>query len=255
MSIAIGLIGTDGIVLATDSKATEKRGESRHSHETAKKLWLLDSYSYGLSSVSNDAQFSEFLIEQINNWLSDKKLQLLDFNERIVAISKALADTYKTYTQSVLYPDMSSSQSSMKFMIAGYTNSGKPKLVAFDSSFSDASFVPRYYAYHPQGKPTIPLHLLEIFSPYLYKKIEGKYTPFKKTKVKMLMKIAVMVIDECSITDDLDIGGLIQMAIVKPTGIEKIDSQKLEILRGKIRERVTNKDIAFNNLAEIDFEW
>lgn len=63
MSIGVVLIGTDGIVLATDSRRVVQDKESSIEYDDEKKLWIIGSNT-GLISVSGDASLSTSLREQ-----------------------------------------------------------------------------------------------------------------------------------------------------------------------------------------------
>ena len=132
MSIAIGLIGTDGIVLGTDSQSTYLQ----YNKQTQKLRKLTD--SIGLMSLGYNSDYQHFLIKQLLMMPSVK-----DFIEEVTICSDYIRRHVKTFA----YPDLSilKGNSQIEFVFAGYDSELKPRIISLDSAKSQTPFAPTEY--------------------------------------------------------------------------------------------------------------
>jgi 20S proteasome alpha/beta subunit len=126
MSIAMGLIGIDGIVLGTDSQSTYLQYNKQ-----TQKLWKLTD-SIGLMSIGYNSDYQHFLIKQL------LKMPINDF---IVEVENC-SDYVRKHVSKFAYPNLSSlrGESQIEFIFAGYDSEMKPRIICSDSAKSQTPF-------------------------------------------------------------------------------------------------------------------
>jgi len=250
MSLAIGMIGIDGIVLATDSRKMETMGELKNIVDNSKKLWAFQKYRLGITAVSNDEPFSNWLLNKIPAILEREDVSSLGYEEKMDKISIELSRLYKQYIREHAFSIEGNFQWGMDFMIAGFASPKKPRLLDISAQISKAGFVPRYYQFQIQGIIAQAFSIFGNFRELLYKRVNDIEIPVQN--VEILRKVATLIIDECSLANNVQIGGGIQMIVIKPNGrITSIKPSDSEILRDKIRKTVTNRNNMFDRLMRV----
>ena len=122
----MGLIGTGGIVLGTDSQSTYLQYNKQ-----TQKLWKLTD-NIGLMSIGYNSDYQHFLIKQL------LKMPINDFINEVEICS----DYIRKHVGRFAYPDLSSlrGNSQIEFVFAGYDSEMKPRIISSDSAKSQTPF-------------------------------------------------------------------------------------------------------------------
>ena len=210
MSIGLALIGTDGIVLATDSKLVINN-DGQIEERNCQKLWIEDN-SIGLMNASGDATLAEsyrkhFYLHKatIINW------ETKSFEEKVKIFSAFVRDEFKLYGGNKSLAKKYDGYL-LEFALVGYSGSS-PKIAYMYSYDKRIPFYPRYsHYYYVLGIHNIAQYWITKFGLY---NSDGMPTQ----NVNTLKNIAVMIINETSIHHKDSVGGKIQMAIIHPPDI------------------------------------
>lgn len=253
MSLVIGLIGTDGIVLATDSRLISEHNETSEILDNEKKLFIIDN-NIGLMFSSNDLALTKNLAKIAEqDVLLKTENKSLAFTDKINLVSEAFTTKYSYYAHNHPVQDMlTAGWFDIEFIFAGYSRLHEkptPNMILLASSAKKANFVLNHKLHCISGVTQVANYWRIKLTNYIYKKEEGTEIPIQSTNV--LQKVAVMIIDESS-KASYKIGGPIQMKIIRPNTVDEISSDDLEILREKIRKTVTNEHDIFEHLQEIE---
>jgi 20S proteasome alpha/beta subunit len=250
MSLIVGLIGTDGIVLATDSRLILEHDETSEIIDNEKKLFIIDN-SIGLMFTSNDLALTKNLSKKAEHELLKAENKSLPFTDKINKVSELLTAGYNNYVSShFLQVMVDSGGFDMEFIFAGYSvESSKPNIILLASSAKKANFVSNHKLCCISGITAVANYWKIKLKDSIYKKEGDNVIPIQNTSV--LRNVAVMIIDESS-KASYKIGGKIQMNIIRPNTVDEISSDSLEILRAKIRKTVTNEHDIFEHLQEIE---
>jgi 20S proteasome alpha/beta subunit len=245
MSIAIGFVGIDGVLLATDSRM-KVGGESgvNYPDDNSQKLWELTD-NLGLTSVGSQQGYRQFLLEicqrklkrsGIKN-LSEKAIELLtdtvrdDFMHQL----KALGDDL------VLAKHLLSTKLAM--MVAGYDDNDKPTILNIQTyvTESDIPFskdIRRLYCIHSASG--VAEDLL-VKAKMVNELREG-------LSLNILKRLAVLLIEETKISN-VYVGGKIQMATVtRETGFQFVDA-------GVVQNITEDANIFITNTIEDIIKW
>jgi 20S proteasome alpha/beta subunit len=251
MSLVIGLTGTDGIVLATDSRLISEHDETSEILDNEKKLFIIDN-NIGLMFSSNDLALTKNLAKIAEqDVLLKTENRSLSFADKINKVSELLTTEYNNYVKSHFVQVMVDTGGfDMEFVFAGYSiDSSKPNIILLASSAKKANFVLNHKLCCISGITAVANYWKIKLKDSIYKKEGDNVIPIQNTRV--LRNVAVMIIDESS-KASFKIGGQIQMKVIRPNTVDDISSDDLEILREKIRKTVTNEYDIFKHLQEIE---
>jgi 20S proteasome alpha/beta subunit len=232
MSVAMGLIGIDGIVLATDSRLTMQEGNITYHEDTSQKLWKLTN-EIGLMSTGYNSGYRHFLVDycnaitlpelnkNIDTLKSSGKLPIdykLNYLELVNHFAMAIREHVKPFVESY---DALRLAGGMDFILAGYDKE-EAKIFSIDVYNRATPFVPNICGrYYFSGVKEIGL--------YWKRKLNLERYNFPITFLK---KLAVMIILETIKTHDM-IGEPVQLAIIDKDGYHEISNEveniKLEL--------------------------
>jgi len=227
MSIGIALIGTDGIILATDSRKTFL--DNRHS-DNSQKIFDL-SPTVGIISIGGHAGYQDWLID---NYIYTQKLQPNDKK------TKTMEDIINTFAHSARedydYITKRTSQferlhpiNRLMFIIAGYNSDGNPSIVNLDSGISA-------YPFSPDSMTSPPMCIVgvDLIWDYWVKKLEQANCKIETLNTKSLKLLVTFIIQETARASDL-VGGKPQIIIIKRgKGIQRINNKEIERLQSQV---------------------
>jgi len=221
MSIAVGLVGIDCIVLATDSRVIEESEACKTHHDYAKKLRELCN-SVGIMRVGGNRGYSRWLIELYQEILNDipeeEKQKISGISSVARHFSRVVKNDYSFYAKGVPPSFQNASGYVMEFVLAGYTSEGEPRLVSLSSAPKEPRFAPCIMnPYYITGITTVGEYIIGKEKKRLYKGL----------KMEVLKQIAVRIVLETAKHDDR-VGGKIQMAsITKEDGYVELNPKDL----------------------------
>ncbi|MFH2142964.1 MAG: hypothetical protein ABIJ97_11110, partial [Bacteroidota bacterium] len=185
MTLTIGIIAKDGVVLASDSRAT-----SRFTcNDTVKKLFKLDEHN--AVGIAGDGSLAMYFFDAISQNLNFR-LGITELAEQLRKLGKAKFDEYFSHQS----PD---SRPTLIILLAGYTPTpeNKPKIYELNST---DNFVPRE---SPTGFNCIGV---PIIADYLLNRL---YEP--EITIKQATAMATFCIKETG-SQDNTVGGPTQIA-------------------------------------------
>jgi 20S proteasome alpha/beta subunit len=200
MSIAVGLIGTDGIVLATDSKTVEGKYAGR-----VRKLWKFNDY-IGVMSIGFNTGYRHFLVslfkERLANYNTAKS-----YDEIANQLASGIRENFGQYATEQTKKVLQLLNQSLDFILAGYDSQQIPRITAIE------------YRGHPMFSPhetPYPHYFGGVgeIGRYWVKKIGIE---IKQLPCEFLKKLATMIILETILYSDM-CGEPIQMAIIDKEG-------------------------------------
>ncbi|MGD0355095.1 MAG: hypothetical protein ABSB31_06605 [Dehalococcoidia bacterium] len=249
MSIALALVGTDGILVATDSATMSYKNAILEIANDSQKLWTLKD-NLALMHVTTDREFTDWIREDIEVVTGLDKLRKLGFKGKVQSLSAYLISKYGIYYQ---YPEsmeqaiaMTGENDVMEFVIAGYTKYTKSKIaqiVSLRSGIGASLFRPRpHHNWHIAGVIDVANYLFDKVCLGLYSnKWNGE--PLQTTKI--LQNVAAWIIYEMS-QRTKTVGFPIQMAVIPKDG-DLYHVKKKDILR--LQEIVTDKSKRLKELT------
>lgn len=218
MSIAVGLIGTDGIVLATDSKRTEHEYS-----EITQKLWALTP-NIGLMSLGWNSGYRHFLIDLYKERIAPSNItnSYLEIVEQFSSAVRGNFDLHRTEDAINL---LKGANLSLDFVLAGYDLEHNPRIFAVES-MSAIPFAPtEHRPYYFGGVQYIGI--------YWAKKIGlASRLSNHKLSCEFLKKFAVMAILETIIFSDM-VCEPIQLATVDKDGYHD-NNKEVEIIKASL---------------------
>lgn len=224
MSIAMAVIGKDGIVLATDSKRADDRRLGYHigRKTNVKKLWQIGD-SVGLISVGD---LGEQMSQAIELFIAKKPYRNSSFED----VSHAFAQWIVKDISSYLTKDIRDMEAQIVFIMCGYTTSGNPQIIQIDSGDKEMPF-------HPKNKVSPYVIELNGVGEYLLSRL-----PIEIMTLEDIKRLCAFIILESSELNEF-VGHQIQMAIItKEDGIRMMQSGGID----EITDRV--KDIDIHNM-------
>lgn len=128
MTLTIGIIASDGIVLASDSRATSRFT----TNDTVKKLFKLDDHN--AVGIAGDGPLATFFFDSIANKLNFR-LGIIELAEQLRTLGKEKFNEYFSHQEPENRP-------TLIILLAGYTAppDNKPKIYQLGST---DNFVPR----------------------------------------------------------------------------------------------------------------
>jgi len=211
MSIAIGLIGTDGIVLATDSRLSRQEGGATYHEDNSQKLWALTE-TIGLMSTGYNSGYRHFLVDyiqeiilpQVRQEIIKTQKRDMSFIEVVDYCSQTIKEHVARYTK---YYDVLKAAGGMDFILAGY-DINTPKLFSIDVYNVITPFVPsESYRYCVSGVKDIGIHWIQTIG----------FNGMAPQPIEFLQKLAVTIILETAKVNDM-VAEPIQLAIVDKEG-------------------------------------
>jgi 20S proteasome alpha/beta subunit len=231
MTLVVGIIAKNGIVLASDSRATSQIT----SNDTVQKIVKLDNHN--AVGISGDGTLGVHLLELISPDLTYEG-GIVKLVEKIRELSKKQYDEYFT-------SQVPKERPALTFMIAGYTDKSDPRIYQLNSK---DSFVPRPTStgFNCIGVP--------YFADYLLNRFYQSEINMKQAQV-----LAAFCIMETE-SQSHDVGGEINVSSFSETEIfsELPPKEIKEILDKCGNFHILNKnifypeDISEDNLPSID---
>jgi 20S proteasome alpha/beta subunit len=242
MSIAIGLVGIDGVILATDSRMTIGTDTNlEYTDDNSQKLWKLTD-NLGLTSVGSQQGFRQYLLE-----VCQRKLQESGFDNLNEDAIELLTHTVKTefmHQLEGLGEAMARALLTTRFgmMIAGY-NKSKPTILSMRGLITphDIPFAKDIRRlYWIDSASGIAEHLL--VKTKMIDRLRGGLS------LDMLKRLAVLLVEETKISHS-SVGGEIQMATVtKDSGFCFTDEDE-------IKNITEEADTCIGNQVESIAKW
>jgi 20S proteasome alpha/beta subunit len=214
MSIAIALIGTDGIILATDSRRlTILGGQIRTHNDNYRKLWAIGTNT-AIAGVGNIVGYESQLVEGFQKQVEDT-WDLTQIVERFTEYVRAEWSKATEYTDRQI---LLATQSIIEFIIIGYQDA-IPKIKRVYWERTEQIIVPRNIeiqcGYYVAGIPMI--------AEYRLKQLEAVLPSMNIEKLK---RLAFTLVHESTYFDS--IGGPVQMAFIqKDVGVKMIPKDEL----------------------------
>ena len=214
MSIAIALIGKDGIVLATDSRMLTIFGGQIRTHKDGyRKLWAIGT-NIAIAGVGNIAGYESELVEGFQKQVEDT----WDFAQIVDKFTEYVRAKWSEAIEHIDIQILISTQCIIEFIIVGYQND-IPKIKRVYWERTEQITVPRNIeserGWHVAG--------IQMLAEYWLNKLE---TILPTMSIEKLKKLATMLIHESKYFDA--VGGNIQMAsIQKDMGVKMTPKDEL----------------------------
>jgi len=152
MSVAIVLKGSDGIVLATDSRLTEMISNSKCHYDNSQKLWQLCG-GIGLTSVGMNSRYAHFLIHQyIDNNMYEQIKGGVNFKNVLEDFGRYIREDYWKYSRDLTLSNRMNDYYRMQITLSGYDGENA-RIVCLDSSTQQLPFAPEEYDTKPCTAP------------------------------------------------------------------------------------------------------
>ena len=208
MTLVIGLKAKDGVVIASDSRASSVIT----SNDTVQKIFKLGDHS--AIGISGDGRLALYFLDQIKAGLIHEK-GISDLAEQIRKEGKAKFNDFFEHLQ----PDK---RPSLSLLLIGYTLDGKPEMYTLQS---DDNFVPRkgITGFECIGVPYIADYLLNR----LYE---------SDIKIESGAEMCVLCIQETS-SQDRSVGGPTRVATFSSSKLfQEMPSSEIEKLKQKAEQ-------------------
>lgn len=227
MSISISLIGSDGIVVATDSLRSSLNPRNIQ-QDYAQKLWLWND-AIAIMTVGSNTRYSDWITERFSK---TKLGNMSDFEGIVDAFSKYAKEDLLSHT--IDKDKEPEPENIMIFVMAGYGIAGDAKIVQLDSSRPNMLFIP---------KPIESPHVLsyDAIADYWLRKLD-----YKIWDTTRLMRLAVFLINESIKLGGGMVGGNIQLAIIKS------DKKLTRMIDTNITEQIRTEIDKCINIGDID---
>lgn len=234
MSLAIVLVGKDGIVMASDSREMAQGGGIDYHRDDVHKLSNLSDY-IGVMSVGNFVGFANWLLSYFETeFLPNEKYDSANVKELSVIFSQFLKKEYGIYSKDISPSWLSSNENLIYFVIAGYTKDGQPQIIRVSNEGRRPTFAPELLdePYYFSGKNSVAY--------YLVRKI-GLKQPIEAMDTELLKRIAILMITETAKVDDhvalpIDMVVIEKGSLIKSIGKDEIarmnaDSSFMRLLK------------------------
>ncbi len=239
MSIALGFVGVDGILLATDSRmliGVGERVEFEDNH--SQKLWKL-SDNIGLTSIGAQHGYRQYLVDICQKKLLDEGTKECD-----IATFRLLKDVIKDdFMQQLEKYDSALTKELLRFnlaiMIAGYCKDLRPYILNIETYVSSSNI-----PFILDLRDLYCVHGISFIPEYWIAKMDIISKLKEGLNIDALKKLAIFLINETKISNSHYIGGDIQMAtITKEEGFKFIDSREVMGMQSKIEKIINPKRI------------
>ena len=220
MSLAITLVGVDGIVMASDSREMAQAGGIDYHRDDVHKLQNLTE-RIGVLSVGNYVGFANWLLHffetvSLYKITYDSK----DITELSDIFSQFLLARYEMYSKGVSPSWLALNENLIDFTIAGYTKEGRPQIIRLNNIGHQLPFAPELLdePYYFSGKTSVAYHLARKFE------LEQ---PIKTMNTELLKRVATLMIIETAKIDD-HVSPPIDMAVIKQgSSVEYVNKDRV----------------------------
>lgn len=232
MTIGIALVGTDGIILASDSRKMFLDGSY---NDNAQKIFELTP-TVGVVTVGGHAGYQDWLVHKFESKLYrvDEKLraeggkaeaQTLPFEDTVDLFVRDIREDYDFITSKASRLGLSRTVNRLVFILAGYDSKSKPCVVNLDSGDANYPFAPNYMT-----PPQCIGGVSEIWQ-YWTKQFDEQGVRIEDMNIRVLKLLVTFMISETAKAHNL-VGGKPQIAIIrKGKSIENIGSRQIEKLQ------------------------
>lgn len=242
MSIDLALVGTDGIVCATDSAEMFEDGEYMEIRDVPK-IWLLES-NIVLMQVTQNAAFTKWIKEvDIDKFVGKEDIRGLSFEDKIKKISENLISQSSIYYPSLQVEEdfvkLMSHPDHMEFTFAGYNEEYIPRIYSLGTRINDEFFKPCICGnWHIMGLRDIARYLLSTIYTELYSNQVDGNKPLQK--INILQNVATWIIYEMSLyTKKVKLP--VQMVIIPKEGdAYKVKDDDILRFQDTIKEKSNN---------------
>ena len=235
MSLAITLVGVDGIVMASDSRETAQAGGISYHRDDVHKLSNLTEY-IGIMSVGGSVGFANWLLHYfVTKVLPVLETDSADITDLSRAFSQFLAAQYQIYSEGMNTNWLVLGENLIDFTLAGYTQAGQSQIIRLANMGRSIPFVPELLdePYYFSGKDTVAYHLVRKLS------LEQ---PTDTMNVELLKRIATLMIVETAQVDD-HVSPPIDLTIIKQgTPVECVKKDEKKQLLGFVNKVVNSGD-------------
>lgn len=239
MSIAIGFIGEDGILLATDSLLSifDDDGNLETTMDYSQKLWQLTPSS-ACTSIGSQEGYRKLLVDKlINHSISGVPTNSFDkLCEGYTEILKTehlkrIKGFRSTLIKSVVGKFV------MQMLIAGYDESKTPRMISLDASWLHG------YPFAQNKVKSCRIHGGGTIGTYWLKRLHLENEQLlRQLYLKSLKRLAVFIIQETAFYFPW-VGGKIQMAtITKEKGFEPVEDAIIENIQKELDEAFNVND-------------
>ena len=233
MSTVLGFVGTDGIVLATDSRETNttEGGVALTHKDDTQKIHQLTPY-IGLATHGHAVSYSSQLLDLFNRHglpqLAKEKGDIDSFSNGFAIF---IRDQYDAWVRNVPAGFLERPFYRMQFVLVGHTPEGAPKIIHLDSSPSGPRLAPRLANPYYTGE-------IESVAMYWCSKLENQL--HSGMPVEALKRLAVFIINETAKIHDR-VGGPVQLAIVtQQQGFFKVPAEETNEIE-KLSRRIADE--------------
>jgi 20S proteasome alpha/beta subunit len=218
MTIALALIGTDGIVMSTDSRSVDiaESGMDRRHRDDAVKLHKLNKTGLALLGDA-DTDYGNYLIEIYKDKALDKNFNMRDIVGSFSAFVRRDAGQY-------LLMRRLSGTASLVFVLAGYNPKNEPELYRIDDSGDIFLFGPK----KKQSPQCLGVGNEIVQSWFNRLKVEQMDT-------EMLKKLSAFLILEVAHVSDY-VNRAIQMYVITQSGVQSISQAEISLLKHEADE-------------------
>jgi predicted proteasome-type protease len=220
MSIVVGLIGNDGIVLATDSQRNKGNFST-----ISEKLFALTP-NIGLMTLGYNAEFRRFVIE---SWYEADQNTNKSFSDIYYQFALNFKAKIEPYFTKEFRLQLHLANESLDFIVGGYDTHKQARLMAISSS-GRAPFIPsECEAYHIDGVRDVGY--------YWVKKVGiDRLIENNQLNCEFLKRFAVMIILETIKFSGLMLCEPIQLAVVNKNGFHDI-SKEVDAIKSGLDSR------------------
>ena len=229
MTLLVALRGSDGIVVATDSRGTfgDPRGITAQ-NDSQKKLYIVSKYASILTAGSGELGAS--IMQEFLNSLQPTNEESVTtiLNKVRTLIRTRYSEWFAKFEVQAIPGSTKPVRPSLSLIIAGYDNDaeGKPTEQKIFQLLSQTDFAPMLhnYGFALSGVAQYALYLLNR----LYE---------NDLKIEILTALAAYVITETA-SQDGKVGGQVQMAIITPIdGCKELSNDEIDKILDKNKER------------------
>lgn len=233
MTLTVCLRGTDGLVVAADSRGTfgDPRGTTAQ-NDTIKKVYTIGNVGISVAGAQN----TNLIIEEVANSVDKEQINVTDI---MLKVRQTAINKYDEWFKGFPYMPIQGYhplfvRPQIEISMAGYDNSksSTPKMFSINSSYN---FAPYLYDYG------FVLLGVAQYAVYLLNRL---YT--NEMKVEELKHLSAYVISETA-TQDGKVGGPIQIAVIKPHSSEMLRSNEIQDIIGQNEKRAEELKKLFKN--------
>lgn len=241
MSIAVAIVGRDGMVFGVDDMVYTSSSTIRKHYNGAQKLWPLQG-KFALLAINDDKGVSDWIISEyerfceshgkgMRHYVSERACKLpLDIYENVLI---TFAEHVRGFFRS--FEIDATKERTMSFTIAGYDSKGKPRI---GHLYSRRSFVPKIESgYRITCDSGTGEYYVEKLKDYLFKTVNSKLVPI--ASIETLKRLtAFIIIETAKVNEDVSNRPYI-FTLTEKDGIKPIKKCELDRVLEYI-EPITN---------------